>query len=436
MFMSIRNAGRISAEEILTAIEAEVLGMRGDDNDAVSSERRLERLLDAMREQRRCHEQRGQIIKRITDVCGCVAAGDFEARLLHIYDLPPAERAACDAVNDLIDRTDAFIREATASLEAISQCRYDRLLIETGMRGLYKEAARNINAATRVVADRVSRFGDVVGRFRNDVSSALAAIEAAGGRLEQASSGMTETAGEVRSRAGNVSGAFARQVAMVAAVAGTTRELSSSIGVLDESVRKAAAMAGEAVQETSGTEEDISRLSEASDKIGDVLNLIRDIAEQTNLLALNATIEAARAGEAGKGFAVVAGEVKNLAGQTARATEDIARQISAMQQVTSAVVAAMERIGDHVRRVDEIAMTMAAAVSQQKDATNEIAASAERASEEMEGAEQDIAAVSAIAGQSADMALTVHDATGDVCRETGNIRDLVAEFLDEAGRVA
>ncbi len=434
----IKPAGRknIGAGEVLAAIEVALFGDDAAQNGKGSLAERLDSLCAAIRSHRRRHDERRRTLERITGVCRQVSGGDFEARLIHIGSLPPEERAACDAVNDLIDRTDAFMREATASLDAISHCRYDRLMVETGMQGLYREAARKINTATQVVAERVTRFADVIDGFRKEVSSALGAIDAAGTRLEQASSGMTETAAQARSRADNVSDVFTNQVEMVSIVADATQELSSSIAVLGESVQKATGIAGEAVRETAQTEAEISRLSEASETIGDVLELINDIAEQTNLLALNATIEAARAGEAGKGFAVVAQEVKNLAGQTARATEDIARQIDGMRQVTNAVVAAMERIGGSVRNVDEIAMTMAAAVTQQSDATDEIAGSARKALQEIRIVEQDLGTVSSMAGHGAEMAVTVHEAATNVRREAGNIRELISGFLDEAGKVA
>ena len=168
-----------------------------------------------------------------------------------------------------------------------------------------------------------------------------------------------------------------QSVEMVAAASG---ELSSSITEISRRVAESSQMSQDAVTEAQRTNTIVESLAEASDKIGEVVNLIQDIAEKTNLLALNATIEAARAGDAGKGFAVVADEVKTLAGQTAKATEDIARQINQIQGSTGMAVQAISSIGETIERLSEINTGIAAAVEEQGAATHEITRNVKQAS--------------------------------------------------------
>lgn len=150
-------------------------------------------------------------------------------------------------------------------------------------------------------------------------------------------------------------------------------ELSGSISEISRRVQDSSAIAAEAVKQAEATDQRMTELSEAGSRIGDVVKLITSIAEQTNLLALNATIEAARAGDAGRGFAVVAQEVKSLAGQTAKATEEISSQIANMQLATEELVGAIKGIGQTIGRISEIATSISAAVEQQHAATQNIA---------------------------------------------------------------
>ena len=163
-------------------------------------------------------------------------------------------------------------------------------------------------------------------------------------------------------------------------IASAADELAMSVLEIERQVSQSNDIAIKAVTEAEATNDTVQELSEAAGRIGDVIRLINDIAEQTNLLALNATIEAARAGDAGRGFAVVAGEVKALAGQTAKATEEIGRQIAGMQQATDRSIAAIGAIKRTIRDIGDISSAIAAAVTEQGAATQEIARSVETAS--------------------------------------------------------
>ena len=170
-------------------------------------------------------------------------------------------------------------------------------------------------------------------------------------------------------------------------------------------------------------------LAQAAQKIGDVVSLITDIAEQTNLLALNATIEAARAGDAGKGFAVVASEVKNLANQTAKATDEIGAQIAGIQTATQEAVAAIEGIGKTISKIDEVAAGVASAVEEQGAATQEIARNVEQAAAGTQEVSSNISGVSQAANETGSAATQIHTAANRLAGRSEALRREVDKFL-------
>ncbi|MBK1671509.1 hypothetical protein CKO28_26270 [Rhodovibrio sodomensis] len=189
-------------------------------------------------------------------------------------------------------------------------------------------------------------------------------------------------------------------------------------------------MAGDTRQQAKRTNERVEGLDAAAQKIGSVVELISDIPGQTNLLALNATIDAARAGEAGKGFAVVAQEVKTLASQTARATEDIQNQVGAIQSETQAAVAAIREITGTIEQIDEIAQSVAAAVEEQGAATKEIARSVDEAATGTQEVTSNIAGVSAAASETGGGAHEVLSAASQLSKESSRLEQEVGSFLD------
>jgi len=213
-------------------------------------------------------------------------------------------------------------------------------------------------------------------RFETDVGVVVEALAAAATQVQQAAGSLSASAETSGLRAVDVAEAGQEAGAEVQSVAASAEELASSIAEITRQVAEGAAVARAAADEARATNTTVEGLATAAARINDVVRLIGDIAGQTNLLALNATIEAARAGEAGKGFAVVASEVKALAGQTARATQEIGDQIAAVQKATAEAVTALRSIGGTVGRMEEVTSAIAAAVEQQGAATREIARTA------------------------------------------------------------
>jgi methyl-accepting chemotaxis protein len=194
-------------------------------------------------------------------------------------------------------------------------------------------------------------------------------------------------------------------------------------------VQESNGVTADAVKQADATDERMTELSAAGDRIGDVVKLITSIAEQTNLLALNATIEAARAGEAGRGFAVVASEVKSLASQTAKATDEIRQQIASMQQVATSAVGAIRNIGQTIGQINEVTTAIAAAVEQQGAATREIARNIQHAAGGTSEVSSNIIGVSAASAEAGSAASEVLDASGALRREADILRDEIHAFL-------
>jgi len=216
----------------------------------------------------------------------------------------------------------------------------------------------------------------------------------------------------------------------VQSVAAATEELSASISEISQQVAQSTTIAQRAVGQARETDATINGLAQASQKIGEVADLIRDIANQTNLLALNATIEAARAGDAGKGFAVVASEVKNLANQTAQATEEISGQISGIQGATAQAVDAIRVITSTISEIDQIASAIAAAVEQQGAATREISRSIQQAADGTRDVSQNISGVSSALSESARLADGLLGAASDLSHQADVMRGEISRFLD------
>ena len=276
---------------------------------------------------------------------------------------------------------------------------------------------------------RTERIEQLIGDFDRVAASALRTVSSAASALAAPAQSMVAMAQQTNSQAGAVAAAAEQTSANVQTVATATEEMSSSIREISQQVTNSTRIAGQAVEEASRTNDTVRGLAEAAQRIGDVVNLITNIASQTNLLALNATIEAARAGEAGKGFAVVAGEVKSLAAQTAKATEEIASQIAGIQSATSGAVAAIGGISGTITSINDISTGIAAAIEEQGAATNEISRNVQQAAVGTQEVSVNITQVTQTAGETGSAAGQVQSAAGELARQAETLRREVEQFL-------
>jgi methyl-accepting chemotaxis protein len=292
--------------------------------------------------------------------------------------------------------------------------------LEATQKETEERATEERRAAMHMLADE---FETVVGKIIRSVSSDAAGLESAAGTL-------TATAETTQQLSGLVASTSEEASANVHSVATSTEELAASINEIGRQVHESSQIAGDAVKQAEKTDARINQLSQAAQRIGDVVKLINAVAEQTNLLALNATIEAARAGEAGKGFAVVAQEVKALANQTAKATDEISAQISGMQAATRESVSAIKEIGETIDRVSSIASTIAAAVEEQGAAMQDIARNVQQAAEGTANVAKNIAEVSRGAGETGSASSQVLSSAQSLSNESNRLKAEVEKFLE------
>ena len=268
-----------------------------------------------------------------------------------------------------------------------------------------------------------------VASFGGQVAQSLDALASAATEMNATAASMSSVAEDTSRRVTMVSAASQQTSANVQTVASASEEMTASIDEITHQVAQANLVVRSAVEEADTTRGTMQRLSDAAQKIGDVVTLISDIASQTNLLALNATIEAARAGEAGKGFAVVASEVKALASQTAKATGEIATQISAIQDATQHATTAIGGIGDTIGRISEISSVIAAAVEEQGATTREISRNTQQAASGTDEVARNIIGVNDAASHTGVAAAQVLAASGELGRQSETLRAEVTRFL-------
>ena len=337
-------------------------------------------------------------------------------------------------------RTMRVFREAAIENERLQREAEEkrRAEEEAERRRLQEEQERERKAAEerrlaeqRAEEEKKAALRQIADSFEAKVGGVIENVTAASQQMQSSAQMMSETAERSSRQSTVVASASEKATANVNAVSAATEELSASIGEISRQVTQSSAIAQRAVNEAEQTNETINGLAQAANRIGEVISLISDIASQTNLLALNATIEAARAGEAGKGFAVVASEVKNLATQTARATEEITAQIAGMQGATGEAVSAIGNIGRTISEINEVVGSIASAVEEQGAATGEIASNVQLAAAGTAEVNTTIADVSQAANATGETAMQVLEAASGLSEQANTLRQEVDDFLKE-----
>jgi methyl-accepting chemotaxis protein len=380
-------------------------------------------------------DEREKLIREAVDVCQRAAHGDLESRILF------ADRAGdlatlFHSINQLLDMSDAFVREASVSLDNVANDRFYRRILERGMRGAFGRAARAVNDASSRMGARSRELAAVkaahrkmTDEFEHRVKAVSVIVASASTQLQASARALRETAARTSTQSAESEKASASTSESVSTVAAAAEELSASIRDIDQQARQTSTVAQVAVERRKVADATVVGLSEAATKIGRVAKLISGVASQTNLLSLNAAIEAARAGEAGKGFSVVAAEVKKLAGETARATSEIDEQVASIFEATRDVVEAIRAIGGTIDEVSGAAASISATVKEQGAATREIAASAERAAGDTARVSSNVAGIAHAARDTGNAAGELLAAADSLSREAEALNAEVDRFL-------
>ncbi|WP_417790227.1 methyl-accepting chemotaxis protein [Terasakiella pusilla] len=373
------------------------------------------------------------MVEKTRQVMTQAAAGRLDVRVLDIRGRSTVSQLMHDT-NHLLDQTEAFAREAGAALEYASKGKYFRKILLRGITGDFINYAAVVNDGLDAMGKKTTDFVKSASAIGANIKGVVHNVSSAAQELEASSSSLGDVAVRTSNQSETVRDAAGSASSNVESVAAATEEFNTSINEIHAQVTRSAEMASEAVGRAGDANEVIATLHEAASRIGEVVNLINDIADQTNMLALNATIEAARAGEAGKGFVVVAGEVKNLANQTSRATEEITTQVTSMQRATDSAVDAIQKITQMIEAIDETAGQIATTVEQQSAVVSEISQNSQYAVGKVRTVADTIGDVATGASESSSAVGEIQSASAELAKQAQVLSDDVNAFVESVVR--
>ncbi|MDE5068309.1 MAG: methyl-accepting chemotaxis protein [Trichodesmium sp. St4_bin8_1] len=355
-------------------------------------------------------------VRNIAEVATAVAQGDLTQKIT--VDVQGEILELKTTLNKMVDQLNGFSSEVSRVAKEVGTegILGGQAKVE-GVAGTWKELTDNVNGMAANLTEQVKKIAKVA-----------IAVAKSSEEMMAESQTMSQASQETSTQAESVSSNAAQVSANVQSVATGVEEMTTSIQEIAKNATNAAQVATTAVKTAETTNETIGKLGVSSAEIGNVIKVITSIAQQTNLLALNATIEAARAGEAGKGFAVVANEVKELAKQTASATEDISQKIEAIQGDTRGAVEAIGQITTIISQINEIQSTIASAVEEQTATTNEIARNVNQAAERSSGIALNITSVAKTAQSTNNGAAKTQKSATELSKTAGDLHELVNQF--------
>ncbi len=367
-------------------------------------------------------------IRQVSLALQALSEGDLNARIIGIGNSGEMRTLMTD-FNHAADKVEAFARETRGALDAASSKRFRRTIHLEGMTGDWRQYCLSINHACASLAEADRAVGVMIEQIDAQVVDTIESVSHLTEDLTHSAKTMSGVTDKVGYDTRHASTAAQEAYLSAQTVAAAAEELHASIAEISTQVGRSTGAARDAVRRVSESRAVVDRLGEAAAEIGVVLELIRDIAAQTNLLALNATIEAARAGEAGKGFAVVAGEVKNLANQTARATEEITSHIQTIQSVTRDTVGTMDGISAAIREMEEVGTGISAAVEEQTAATSEIARTVTVTAQQAEEVRSRMASVEESVANADKAADAVNESSTQMDESMSSLRKLLIKAV-------
>ena len=309
-------------------------------------------------------------------------------------------------------------------------------LVESLMQSIFSDVAVVVDAYFQIVTERAERekretFDALTADFEQRIGTSTRLLAQEALQSRDAAVSMKQTANNASGEINNAVAEVEESASLMQTTAAAAEELDASVLEVNQKMDASVKVSQQAVQQAQETETTVRALSDAADRIGEVVSLISSIASQTNLLALNATIEAARAGDAGKGFAVVAGEVKNLAGQTAKATDEIGQQITQIQQATQEAVGAIERIVTTLDEVNSFSGDIFAVISQQGDATREITNNIQTANGKTDTMRHHVTSAGQLGQEMNNDAGTMADGMNTFAEQAKNMEQVVQQFVTD-----